>query len=213
MALRPGDYRLMVGGEGGLRIPFVVPFTWRESGRDPGKETPRTVVVPMAPGDIPADRALVIPVGDTVDHRGPPFAAPILPATVGPFLMDRYEVSSGEYLEYLDALTSDAERKARVPTVGYDADPDRPGRFVLAASTRDLPVRGISPAGRRRLLRLASASARAARSACRTRPSGPWPRAPSCATTCRAAVGAPPTTATSRRRSRRAPRRTGRPTA
>jgi len=145
VALPPGDYRLMVGGEGGLKIPFLVPFTWRESGRDPGKETPRTLVVPMAPGEIPADRALVVPVGETVDHRGPPFAAPSLPATVGPFLMDRYELNSGEYLEFLDALTSDTERKARVPSVGYDADPDRPGRFVVATAARELPVRGISP--------------------------------------------------------------------
>ncbi len=145
LAIRPGDYRLKVGGEGGLRIPFVVPFEWRDSGRDPGKETPRTLVVPVAPGEIPADRALVVPVGDTVDHRGPPFQAPSLPASVGPFLMDRYEVTNGEYLEFLESLKVDDERKARAPTVAFDADPDHPARFVVSSAARELPVRGITP--------------------------------------------------------------------
>jgi hypothetical protein len=139
--LRPGDYRLKVGGEGGLRIPFLVPFAWRESGRDPAKETPRTVGVPMAPADLPADRALVVPVGETVDHRGPPFGPQTLPATVGPFLMDRYEVSS-EYLGVPRGPQGGRRAQARAPAAGFDADPDR--RRTSSSSPRATTVRGIS---------------------------------------------------------------------
>ena len=147
--LAPGEYRLDVGS---VRVPLIVPFLVRGAGEDAAREPARfTVKIPVDPASVPERMVLVVPGAETVEHRGPPWSAPVaVPARVGAFLLDRYETSNGEWADFLASL-NDTERKKRVPSVEFGADPERPGHYVVARGTgsgtaaRDLPVRGVSP--------------------------------------------------------------------
>ncbi len=147
IGVAPGQYRLVLGKTGGVVIPFVVPFIYREGGKPADREPVRfTVSVPIAPDAVPADWALVIPGAEVVDHRGPPFEPTLAQgAPVKPFFLARYEVSNGEWLAWLDAIPSDDERRRRTPPLDFLPDPDKPARSTLSADAKDRPVRGITP--------------------------------------------------------------------
>jgi formylglycine-generating enzyme required for sulfatase activity len=149
LALPPGDWRLTVGS---IRIPLVLPLLVRSRTEDGEREPARvTVRLPVASADVPGGMVLVASGDLPVDYRGPPWSAGVaLPPRVVPFFMDRFEVTNGDWLAFLESFTDDAARRARVPGAEFVPDPERPGQFMLPTSTgavsaRDLPVRGISP--------------------------------------------------------------------
>jgi serine/threonine protein kinase len=142
--LAPGEYRVEVAG---ARLPLVVPLIVREPNEDPGREPPRwRVEVPAVQGGVPEGMVLVVPGVGEIEHRGPPWSAPVtFGAPVKPFLMDRREVRNRDWLRFLESLPTDEERKRRMPPFDFQSDPERPGRLILSEASRDLPVRGITP--------------------------------------------------------------------
>ncbi|MBL9088931.1 MAG: SUMF1/EgtB/PvdO family nonheme iron enzyme [Planctomycetia bacterium] len=149
LALPPGDWRVTVGG---VRIPLVLPLLVRAKTEDGEREPARvTLRLPISSAAIPTGMVLVVSGDVPADYRGPPWSPAVaLPPRVAPFLMDRFEVTNGDWLAFLESYTDDAARRARVPSAEFIADPERPGHFMLptsvgAVSARDLPVRGISP--------------------------------------------------------------------
>ncbi|MFO0931679.1 MAG: bifunctional serine/threonine-protein kinase/formylglycine-generating enzyme family protein [Planctomycetota bacterium] len=149
VALPPGDWRLTVGG---VRVPLVLPLLVRGKTEDGEREPARvTVRLPVASAQVPAGMVLVVSGDLPADYRGPPWSPAVaLPPRVAPFFMDRYEVTNGDWLAFLESYTDDAARRSRVPTAEFIPDPEHPGHFMLptsagSVSARDLPVRGISP--------------------------------------------------------------------
>jgi formylglycine-generating enzyme required for sulfatase activity len=124
----------------------VVPFVSREPGRVADRDPPvATVDVPLAPEQVPTGMVLVVPGSQPVDYRGPPFGpATVVPVAVHAFLMDRVETTNQEWARFLDAVETDAERARLVPEHHFQADPDRPRRFLPLPGTADLPVVSIS---------------------------------------------------------------------
>ncbi len=147
ITLAPGQYRLTLGRTGGVVIPVVIPFIYRDRGRLADREPVRfTFVVPMSPDAVPADWSLVIPGGDAIDHRGPPFSTSLaIPVPVKPFLIERFETTNAAYLVFLNEIPSDEDRVRRAPLVDFLPDPDRPSRFTISNDAKERPVRGISP--------------------------------------------------------------------
>ena len=150
LRLAPGEYRVTVGG---VEVPLVVPLLVRERGA-PSREDARFVLrVPSVAGGVPKGMVLVVPPTETVVCRRPPWTATAEPPVrVGPFLLDRHEVTVGRWAAFLDAIDDDHERERRVPNLDFVEDPARPRRYVVAAPpaeaerARERPVRGISPA-------------------------------------------------------------------
>jgi serine/threonine protein kinase/formylglycine-generating enzyme required for sulfatase activity len=142
--LPPGEYRVDAAG---ARIPLLVPLIHREPGEPADREPARwTIEVPAIPGGVPEGMALVVPGVAEVEHRGPPWSAPVtFGVRVEPFLMDRREVRNSDWLRFLESLGDAEERRRRTPPFDFQADPERPGRFLLTEASRDLPVRGITP--------------------------------------------------------------------
>ena len=145
--LAPGQYRLTMGKSATVAIPFTVPFIVRDGGRAADREPIRfTIVVPIAADAIPADWSLVIPGGDAVDHRGPPFSASLaIPMPVKPFLLEKYETTNAMYLAFLEGLPLAEDRKSRMPPVDFLPDADRPGHLTLSPAAKEHPVRGVTP--------------------------------------------------------------------
>jgi|GEM_PF-1775883 len=149
LALPPGDWRLTIGD---IRVPLVLPLLVRDKAEDGEREAaPVTVRLPVAGTQVPTGMVLVVSGDVPAEYRGPPWSPAVaLPPRVAPFFMDRFEVSNADYLAFLASLPDDAVRRARVPSAEFVPDPEHPGQFMLPStgvgiSTKDLPVRGISP--------------------------------------------------------------------
>jgi len=147
LTLAPGWHRLALGKSAGVVVPIFVPFIYRDGGRVADREPARTTItIPSDPDSVPSDWSLVIPGGDSVDHRGPPFSAGVaIPMPVKPFLLERYETTNAAWLAYLDTISGDEDRRRRMPSMDFLPDPDKPARAVVAEAARDKPVRGVSP--------------------------------------------------------------------
>jgi hypothetical protein len=126
-----------------VRVPLRIPFLLREGGASSDREAPaKSIDVPLAPADLPADMVLV--VGDQVTARQPPFSeASVTPMSVPTFLLGRREVTNGEYARFLAGLP-EAEAKERTPGSAFVRDPNT-GRSAVVLGSEELPVVDIRP--------------------------------------------------------------------
>lgn len=145
LALKPGEYRLRIGGEGRITVPLIVPFSLLDAGRTGDREPAIVLKFPAGADAAVPGMTLVVPGTAKVEHRGPPYGPPMtVGATVKPFWMDVHEVTNRQWQEFLEAQT-DAARAARTVPAEFAADPDHPKHVTLNRGAEELPVVGITP--------------------------------------------------------------------